>query len=194
MRRLLALPLFLAMTASSFAGDFGSVFTRLSHADCRQIEEEDIEFYGGFLCAGYGDLQIYRAAGDQRSYEAYGVEPQNHCAAGQTFLGFNHTGDVVEWRLFGGRPVAAIAQWFVARDSSGTHFTHWVTVSKIEEQDSCRMALVDGSYRDADDRARKLADDLALNFDCATGMPQIATPDAPAATALMSGIPCSSQH
>lgn len=194
MKRLLTLPLLLAMAGPCLAGDFGSVFTRLSDAFCKQIQDEDTEFYGGFLCEGYGDLKVYRAAGDQRSYEAYGIEPQNHCAAGQTFLGFNHTGDIVEWRLFGGRPVAAIAQWFVSLDDSGVHYAHWLAVSKIEDHDSCRMALVDGSYPDADDRARKLADDLALKFDCDTGMPEISAPDAPAATALLSGIPCSSQH
>ena len=194
MKRLLTLPLLLALAAPALAGDFGSVFTRVSAAFCEQIGEEDIEFYGGFLCEGYGDLKVYRASGDQRTYEAYGIEPQHHCAAGQTFLGFNRAGDIVEWRLFGGRPVATITQWFVSLNGSNTRYAHWVTVSKIEQHDSCRMALVDGSYPDADERARKLADDLAPKFECATGMPEIMAPDAPAATALLSGIPCTSQH
>jgi hypothetical protein len=192
MKRLLALPLLLVMTAPALSGDFGSVFTRISAAFCKPVG--DAESYGGFLCTGYGDLKVYRAVSDRRTYEAYGIEPQDHCAAGQTFLGFNHGGDIVEWRLFGGRPVAAIAQWFVSQNESGTRFAHWVTVSKIEANDSCRMALVDGSYPDADDRARKLADDLAMKFECATGMPEVSAPDAPVATALLSGIPCSSQH
>jgi hypothetical protein len=191
MKRLFALPLFLAFAAPAFAGDFGSVFTRISAAFCKPL---DAEAYGAFLCAGYGDLNVYHASGDLRTYEAYGVGPENHCAAGQTFLGPNRTGDIVEWRLFGGRPVAAITQWFVSLNGSNTRYAHWVTVSKIEQHDSCRMALVDGNYPDADDRARKLADDLAMTFECATGMPQISAPDAPAATALLSGIPCTSQH
>jgi hypothetical protein len=194
MKRLIILPLFLAMAAPALAGDFGSVFTRISAAFCKPVVEEDVEFYGGFLCTGYGELSVYRASGDQRVYEAYGLNPQNHCAAGQTFLGFNRIGDIVEWRLFGGRPVAAITQWFVSLNGSDTRYAHWVTVSKIEDHDSCRMALVDGNYPDADERARKLADDLALKFECATGMPEIMAPDAPVAAALLSGIPCSSQH
>lgn len=89
-----------------------------------------------------------------------------------SFSGFNHVGDVVEWRRAETRgemaPFATIQRWFV---SSGTGAEHQVlvvsTVAREPDDESCMVGYVDASATSqANQVARQIADERAREFDC----------------------------
>jgi hypothetical protein len=125
---------------------------------------------GGFECKGYGDYVVSFAEGDLRSFVSFGKDTGDHCAATQTFGGFNSVGKKVEWRLKGGVPIATILRWTVAYDpDDSTKEKSWLVVTKLEDGNSCHMGYVEGAYPQANEKARWLADTAAEAFSCKTG-------------------------
>lgn len=172
--RALAVSLLL-MASPAFAGT-SSTYTTLDVKACQQVTRatsgEEGESSGILRCKGYGGLPVTFAEGDLRSLVAFGKKGENHCAFRQTFGGFNSVGNKVEWRLRDGKPFAAILRWTVSYDSEDSSKTKtWLVVSKIEPNNSCHMAYVEGAYPRANDAARRLVDSMARDFSCATGKP-----------------------
>jgi hypothetical protein len=107
---------------------------------------------------------------DLRSVVAFGRDGRNHCAMHQTFSGFNSVGKRIEWRLKDGKPIAAILRWKVSYDSEDSTKTRdWLVVTKVEDRQSCHVGYVEGSYPDANAKARWLADTAAEVFSCKVG-------------------------
>lgn len=125
---------------------------------------------GVFECKGYSDYVVSFAEGDLRSFVTFGKETGDHCAATQTFGGFNSVGKKVEWRLKDGTPIATILRWKVAYDpEDSTKEKSWLVVTKLEDNNSCHMGYVEGGYPNANEKARWLADTAAETFSCKTG-------------------------
>ncbi len=152
------------MANTPFAAESASVYTPLKIEACQELEAANPgeDYSGSVLCEGHAGLQVYWSGSDSRDMVAYGKLPQTHCAAKQSFSQFNTAGKKLEWRLHNGIPVATILRWTVTRDLNGTiEKKDWLAVARLEPQDSCVLALVDAAWPNANDKARKVADEIA---------------------------------
>lgn len=128
---------------------------------------------GGYECKGFGGYVVSFAEGDLRSFVSFGKQAGNHCAATQTFSGFNSVGKKIEWRLKDGKPIATILRWSVSYDpEDATKQKSWLVVTKLEDNNSCHMGYVEGGFPQANDRARKLADTAVDDYSCAKSTPE----------------------
>ncbi len=168
MKKFVALLSFLLVPSAAFAANT-SVYTKYNLDKCPRLDvgnsaEGDS---GSWLCKGYGDLKVYFAEGDLRDMVAFGKSPKDHCAAHQTFSGFNSVKSTIEWRLNKGKPIAAIQRWTVSFDPEDSAKTKtWLVVTRIESGNSCHMAVVEGALPNANIKAREIADSLAEKFKC----------------------------
>jgi hypothetical protein len=168
MKTLLAAILLLIAPSLALAAN-NSVYTKFDIAKCPRLDagNADEGESGSWLCKGYGNLEIYFAEGDLRSLVAFGKSPKRHCAAQQSFGGFNSVSSTIEWRLNKGKPIAAIQRWTVSYDPDDSAKTKtWLVVTRIESGNSCHMAVVEGAFPNANVKAREIADTLAEKFEC----------------------------
>lgn len=160
----------------AFAG-FYSAYTELNFSDgelCTNVTPAPVpgEPNDGvaYECKGYGKYVVTFAEGDLRSFASFGAESGDHCSVRQTFGGFNSVGNKIEWRLKDSKPIATILRWSVSYDPEDSNKQKsWLIVTKLEENDSCHMGYVEGSFPKANEKARWLADTAAQSFSCKTG-------------------------
>ena len=145
-----------------------SVYTSYDLKKCSVLQKAtpEEEFGGSFLCQGYGKLKIYFSEGDLRTTIAFGKKPQDHCAASQSFGHFNSVNSTVEWRLKNGKPIAAIHRWYIATGVDGEKDKDWLVVTKLDPENSCHMAVIEGALPNANDKAREVADQMSPSFKC----------------------------
>lgn len=168
MKKFAALLTLLVIPSAAFAANT-SVYTKYNLDKCPKLDvgNADEGDSGSWLCKGYGNLKIYFAEGDLRQFVAFGKSPKQHCAAEQTFSGFNSANNTIEWRLNKGNAIAAIQRWTVSFDPEDSAKTKtWLVVTRIEPGNSCHMAVVEGAFPNANIKAREIADSLAEKFEC----------------------------
>jgi hypothetical protein len=168
MKKFAALLTLLVIPSAAFAANT-SVYTKYNLDKCPKLDVGNTEEgdSGSWLCKGYGNLKIYFAEGDLRDMVAFGKSPKDHCAAHQTFSGFNSVKSTIEWRLNKGKPIAAIQRWTVSYDPEDSAKTKtWLVVTRIESGNSCHMAVIEGALPNANIKAREIADSLAEKFEC----------------------------
>lgn len=160
--------LFLLFIPSMALAANTSVYTSFDLKKCTVLTKAvpDEEFGGASICKGYGKLKMYFAEGDLRTTIAFGTNPKNHCAISQTFGQFNSVASTIEWRLHNGKPIATIQRWHVAQGEDNPKDKDWLVVTKLESHNSCRMAVVEGAYPNANAKAREVADQLSPIFHC----------------------------
>jgi hypothetical protein len=166
----------LSVTTTAFAG-YDSAYSDLALENkslctlATPVDKTDEQMSSGvFECKGYDDYVVSFAEGDLRSFVTFGKQTGDHCAATQTFGGFNSVGKKVEWRLKDGIPIATILRWKVAYDpEDSSKEKSWLVVTKLEDNNSCHMGYVEGAYPNANEKARWLADTAAEAFSCKTG-------------------------
>ena len=129
-------------------------------------------FAGSWKCAGFGGNDIVVSLDDERSYVGFGPRPTETCAFRKTFGRFNTALSPVEWRLKNGKPFAAIERWRVVTDDDGGSVT-WLVVTKLDGKQACHVHYVAGSYPNANEHARRAADDLVPGFDCQQDVPTV---------------------
>lgn len=192
MRKLIALSVLCLSPALATAGEITSVYTKFDSKTCKVLDpgNPDEEWGGSSLCAGYKDLKVYFASGDLRDLVAYGKSPGKHCAATQTFGPFNSMQDTIEWRLDGGKPFAVIQRFMVSDPEDSEKTSSWLAVTKLEDNNSCRVGAVQGSMKDANAVARKLADEKARNFNCETDEASVVSDPPGNEIGMTSGSPC----
>ena len=173
MRQALVPLLLLLFPLAAQAGENTSVYTAFDLEKCRVIEAGDEYVYGGtWACDGYGGIDVIQSSVDDRSFSAFGKDGAKHCSFRKTFSPFNTSLSPIEWRLKNGRPFAAIERWSVVSDENGNSVT-WLAVNALRETDSCHVHYVSGSYPNANQQARRAADDLAEGFDCENDVPTV---------------------
>ena len=158
-----------------------SAYTKLDLDHCTSISDEPD---GGIMkCAGYKDYPAYFAEGDLRQSMRYGPAADDLIKESfESFSNFNSVGKTIEWRLDGsGRPVAAIQRWFTdgidpkTGESSHENGGQVLVISRVAQKDdglSCVVGYVDAlANPDANDLARKVADDTAHDFACGYAEP-----------------------
>lgn len=174
MRKAIWLSVFCLWPAAALAEDITSAYTRWDlETSCQQVENGDgYTFAGAWSCPGHGGLRMMVAVSDDRSFVGFGKRPAETCAYGRTFSRFNTALSPVEWRLKGGKPFAVIQRWRVSTDDEGGSMT-WLVVTALEGDEACPVHYVAGSYPEANAQARRAADNLAEDFDCAMDVPTV---------------------
>ena len=163
----------LNVATPAFAG-YDSTYSDFLPDACKQIAsgaaEGEGEFSPTYECKGYKDFPVTFVEDDLRSTVAFGKGGRNLCSFHQTFSGFNSVGNKIEWRLKDGKPIATILRWKVSYDpEDSTKTKDWLVVTKVADGQSCQVGYVEGSYPNANDKARWVADIAAEVFSCKVG-------------------------
>ncbi len=166
--------LVLFVTGAVLAAPVGVLAAESSYTDfntkkCRHIPGKDVEDYGEWHCKGLQGIAVYMSAGDQRIYVSYGKNAKNEPAASQTLASFNGEGSRIEWRIERGKPFATIMRWSttVTNDKGDPVRGSVLVVTRLGAGSVCHVGYVDGSAnKDANELARKIADEHARSFVC----------------------------
>jgi hypothetical protein len=167
-----SLLMYLAVMAHPAAAANTSTYVKYDLKTC-QVTAPAAEDQGAsatYLCDGYAGNKIQFAEGDLRAFLGFGRDPKNHCASATTFPAFNEVLTTTEWRLERSQPIAVIQRWRVSYGWAEKAQTRsWLVVTKLEADNSCWMAMVEGALPHANEKARALADSMARGFSCKTG-------------------------
>jgi hypothetical protein len=117
---------------------------------------------------------VHVTAGDQRTYVSYGPRAKDEPAAGQTLASFNSEGKTIEWRIERrpngtAVPFATILRFntSVVGDKEDQIKGQVLVVTRLGPGGVCHVGYVDGRANpDANELARKIADEQARKFRC----------------------------
>lgn len=172
-------PAFLSLPVA--AQEIASAYTQFdADKTCKHRPGKDPEDYGAWVCPGYGGSIVYLTASDQRMYVSFGrsaTQAARERAAAQTFPNFNNAyRGTIEWRLETlpdgrARPFATILRWNVmtqddAARGDGESMGRMLVVTRLGADGVCRVGYVDARTPNANEAARKLADEKARAFSC----------------------------
>lgn len=174
MRRARWLFFFCLVPQAVMAGGNTSVYTSFDlEKTCTRVEKgDDFVFAGTWKCKGYKGHDIAISVSDERTRLGFGPHAPGTCAYLRTFYRFNDALSPIEWRLKDGKPFAAIERWRVVTDDDG-HSVTWLVITKLDGRQACSVHYVAGSYPNANEQARRAADELAPGFDCEHDVPTV---------------------
>jgi hypothetical protein len=162
----------------AMAGEITSTYSSTADKDCRKLSSFRIDgddYASERLCPGYAGLKVLKQENDLRENVSIGRSARaaaDEPAAAQGFGPFNSTTSTVEWRLAGGKPFALIQRWHIAEnddpDKTGRPLAKpMLVVTRLPPGAVCHVAYVDvKANADANDLARRMADEHARGFDC----------------------------
>lgn len=163
---------------SAIAGEISSAYTDINtdkNCSIFSANEEGGEF-ANFVCDGWRGYPVLIFSGDLREALFYGYPPQD-LRAWESFSAFNSAGPKIEWRIntegSASVPFATIHRWFVSdnpdKPEKKTEVLIVSKVGQVEERDGCTIGLVLATGKvNANEAARKLADERARGFACGT--------------------------
>jgi hypothetical protein len=176
--RALLIPLALAgFGQAAQAGEISSAYTDLdSKKDCltyAQAAEGDGD-WANLVCSGYRGYPVLIGYDDARESVYYGFPSDDMTSVWESFTAFNGSGPKVEWRIETNGdvaiPFAAIHRRSVSDTEGEKKSTDVLVVAKVaqpEEHQGCTVGLVLATGNpQANDQARKLADEKAKTFVC----------------------------
>lgn len=164
--------------------EISSTYTKLDFENsCGAARNSDDGTSVAMTCPGYGSYVVHFAEGDLRQSVTFG-----HAGVGprrgfwQSFAEWNSVGDTIEWRLEDGRPFATILRWFVenvdpntgtAEEGQGGQVLVVSRVAQREPEEACVVGYVDARANgQANEIARRVADEIARSFDCERDEPR----------------------
>lgn len=182
-RRLLALSamstatsLAIACPAAAQPAQILSTYTSTAPKDCRVLRGGGENDGGARACKGPHGLAVAVSEGDLRETVSAGRTvrvAENEPAAKSWFGPFSSTTNTIEWRSAGkARPFAMIQRWHLAdiedEGKDGRPIAKsMLAVTRLPPGKVCHVAYVDVQANpDANDLARKAADELARGFRC----------------------------
>ena len=185
---ILALPAFALVGLVAPAQAASSIYTSAAtDRGCENLvppEKEDADMGNVSLkCPGYKDYPFYFSEYDVRQSTYFGYLGKEILdSAGETFAVFNHIGDKIEWRLDDhGVPRATILRYTMENMNPETYepdkklYGQILVVSRVGQPDDtkgCVTAYIDAlENKDANEMARRLADEQASNFKCGQEKP-----------------------
>lgn len=141
--------------------------------------------WADLACAGYRGYPVILTYTDLRYVAYYGLPPEGELPRQPGFHPFNHPGTRIEWRIDRQErtetPFAAIHRWFLNIGDAGARDIEILTVSKVatmEDRSACFVGFVMASGNgQANEEARRIADETARDFDCASNERVIADPE-----------------
>lgn len=180
MRRFLAGSLLALLAGSAQGQEIESAYTELkTERDCAIFSgpgDDESGDWQNLVCSGYKGYPIFIYYADARESLLYGFPfPGDLAPAWESFIGFNSTGPIVEWRIMkdGTReiPFATIHRWFVT-DETDEQIEVLVVekVGQIGVWDGCAVAT---GNEGANEKARRIADGQAYDFACGADQPVI---------------------
>ena len=120
-----------------------STYTDVDLDTCTVVSADD--FGATWACPGYKGIPVMIGEGDLRFFVSYGLTSTTERAAEQTLPPFNHLGSRIEW-------------WM----------GQVLVVTRLGPGATCHVAYVDAQANsNANELARKAADETAQGFDCA---------------------------
>jgi hypothetical protein len=161
----------LAAAFSGVAAAAEPVYQRISDAGCRTISTDQLG--ASQLCHGPDGTPFSIADSDLRISVVFGGVDEGSEPPFESFGNFNHIGETIEWRMEGGRAIAAILRWHLDA-SEGDSGGQILVVSKVGEGASpgCVAAYVDAQANpNANDLARAAAEQIVPNVECGTHVP-----------------------
>jgi hypothetical protein len=176
--RALLIPLALASLCQATRADgISSVYTDLDwEKDCvtyAQAEQGEGD-WASLACSGYRGYPVLIGYDDARESLFYGFPSSDMTSVWESFSGLNTAGPKVEWRIETkgdvAIPFAAIHRRSVSNPDDENKSTEVLVVAKVAQpdaQEGCTIGLVLATGNpDANDQARKLADEKARSFAC----------------------------
>ena len=164
------------LISNANAQTFGSSYTSTAPRDCRVssagngVDDSTIR-----VCPGKAGLVVLVSEDDLRETVSVGrnrIQAAREPAAQIWFDPFNSTSHTVEWRALNGKPFAIIQRWHIA-DNSDVEKTGrpiakpMLAVTRLPPGEVCHVAYIDAQANpNANELARKAADDLARDFKC----------------------------
>ena len=160
------------------AQTFGSSYTSSAPKDCRVssaangVDDSTIR-----VCPGKAGLKVLVSEDDLRETVSVGrnrAAAAKQPAAQARFGPFNSTTATLEWRARNGKPFAIIQRWLIAdngdQDKNGRPIAKpMLVVTRLPPGAVCHVAYIDVKANpDADELARKAADEIARDFKCGT--------------------------
>lgn len=165
-----------AMVLQSNAETIGSSYTSTAPKDCRvKSAGNGVDNSTIRVCPGKDGLIVLISEADLREAVSVGrnrLGASREPAAQSWFGPFNSTTNTIEWRSANGRPFAIIQRWHIAdnadQDKSGRPIAKpMLAVTRLSPGPVCHVAYVDVQANpDANELARRAADDLARKFKC----------------------------
>jgi len=173
-----------AMILQSTAETIGSSYTSTAPKDCRvRSARNGVDGSTTRVCPGRNGLIVLISEDDLRETVSVGrnrLGASREPAAQTSFGPFNSTAHTVEWRSANGRPYAIIQRWQIADIEDEDKKTGrpiakpMLAVTRLSPGPVCHVAYVDVlANRDANDLARKAADEVARDFKCGSDAVQI---------------------
>jgi hypothetical protein len=162
-----------ALSRSADAQTFGSSYTSTAAKNCRVKKTEPDGSIS--ICRGKAGLVVIVSEDDLRQTVTVGRNQkaaENEPAASSGFGPFNFTTDTVEWRAIDGKPFAIIQRWHISdnseTDKNGRPIGRGLlVVTRLPPGPVCHVAHVDvHANPNANDLARKMADEFARDFKC----------------------------
>jgi hypothetical protein len=159
------------------AQTFGSSYTSSAPKGCRVSGMADGVDSTIRLCPGKAGLKVLITEDDLRETVSVGrnrAAAAKEPAAQASFEPFNSTTATVEWRALNGKPFAIIQRWLIADnddpDKDGRPIVKPVlVVTRLPPGAVCHAAYIDVKANpDANELARKAADEIARDFNCGT--------------------------
>ncbi|MDA9548359.1 hypothetical protein ACM43_28735 [Bradyrhizobium sp. CCBAU 45321] len=180
MNRITTISFAVLMTCIGLSGaeaqSVGSSYTSTAPKDCRQIGKPSaVDGSSTRVCPGKDGLIVLIAEDDLREIVSVGRNRKaasEEPAANLWFAPFNSSETTIEWRAAGAKPFAIIQRWHIADnsdpDKQGRPNTKaMLVVTRLPPGPVCHVAYVDGiANPNANELARKAADDLARGFAC----------------------------
>lgn len=175
-----ALMILLGATSLAAADNIGSLYSSVADKDCRSVSSFKIDgddYAREQVCKGPAGLVVFRNEDDLRETVSAGrtaAAANSEPAASQGFGPFNSTTSTIEWRVLAGKPFAMIQRWHIAdNDDTGKDgrpkSKQMLVVTRLPPGAVCHVAYIDVTANpDANQMARKAADELARSFDCKT--------------------------
>lgn len=177
-----------AIAAPLSAGAASSAYTETKLDKCEDLIKDPSQIeqdmgIASYKCAGYKDYPFWFDEEDVRQSTYFGYLSDDILrAGGETFAVFNHVGDKIEWRLDDkGVPRATILRYIMEHQNPETteldkaFYGQILVVSRVgqpEDETGCVTAYVDAlENTDANELARKLADEQAPGFPCGKEKP-----------------------
>lgn len=176
--------LLIALFTSHALAENSSVYTKLNmDKDCAPFGQYEVEGgSGAMICNGSNGLSIILSFGDLReSIEIYDEPFEDHETNWYSFSQWNSVNNVFEFRLADGVPQATIHRVFIDNINPDTgsadekrrgQMLVITSIGRGNEHPSCMVGVVDAlANKNANELARQLADNLALNITCGEHRP-----------------------
>jgi hypothetical protein len=158
------------------AQSVGSSYTSTAPRDCGQVGKPSaLDGSSTRVCPGKDGLVVLIAEDDLREIVSVGRSRRTAAeepAAKVWFGPFNSSETTIEWRAAGAKPFAIIQRWHIVDnsdpDKQGRPNTKaMLVVTRLPPGPVCHVAYVDAiANPNANELARKAADDLARGFAC----------------------------